>query len=181
MISLLWSLKCHKLYLKIKDDEILRKDVLKKLTRKSAVYHKQYWEKMALENIELPQECEQGGNLVLKYLKKEEKLNEISIALYTLENVRGNNVTISCIMTPGKKILEKYKDKPVCHLLMITDNHVAYIPDMREYMRLIFGDSRDKKRCYRCPTCFYLFRDENKLKNHFEEGVCINNYLNQPD
>ena len=30
---LLWTLKCHKLYLKIKDDEILRKDFVKDLTR----------------------------------------------------------------------------------------------------------------------------------------------------
>ena len=57
---------------------------------------------------------------------------------------------------------------------MITDNHVAFIPDMNDYMKVIYGDAQKRSRnCYRCTTCFYLFRNEDSLLTHLKEGICI--------
>ena len=65
---------------------------------------------------------------------------------------------------------------PPCHLLMISTNHVAYIPDITSYLGAVFDDPLPD-RVRRCKYCFALFPDPTKLKEHYVRGEC---YLSCP-
>ena len=169
---LLWAFKCYKTYSRI-EDETLQTEFVKELTRDKERLPANFWYDMHREDAILPEECKRTGNFALKHFKKMEQLNKTPIALYNMEKAKGDKVTISCILAPSKKILEEFKDTPTCHLLMITDDHVAFIPDMDNYMKSIFGSVGKKRKCYRCTTCFYLFKNEDSLLKHSKEGICI--------
>merc|ERR1711989_257572 len=56
---------------------------------------------------------------------------------------------------------------------MIGDSHVAFVPNFKRYMRVIFRDRIPLERCHRCQICFFKFRNAKELIYHLSNGTCI--------
>merc|ERR1711873_281090 len=100
-----------------------------------------YWEQMAAESVQMPPDVRQTGDFSLKHFKQLEKLNDFPIAVYNLEQGEEEGAaSISCLLAPDKQLVEG--GLPICNLLMISPSHVAFVPNFKRYMQVIF---RDKK------------------------------------
>ena len=67
---------------------------------------------------------------------------------------------------------------------MVTDDHVAYIPNISNYMSSVFdhnvpsnAKNRSEKvesiKHRRCPYCFMPLRSVDALKSHVRQGLCF--------
>ena len=100
---------------------------------------------MDIEDVRLPTLSMENGEFTMKNWKDLEKLNKQPIVVYNMEKRKGKKVHLTCIVAPSKKVLEKYKDVPTCHLIMLNSSHIAYIPDINSYMRNICNNRKKKK------------------------------------
>ena len=116
-------------------NNIRKDDDIKTLTKmKSGIYPEEYWERMYSQNVILPESTLDSREFNFKHWDAFEKLNKTPIVVYNLVKGKAENVNISCIRAPSKKILSKYKSNPSCHMLMLSNTHVVYIPDIVRYM-----------------------------------------------
>ena len=154
-----WAIRCYKIYNELEDIK-LKDDFIKDLATKD-IYPSDYWHRMLAQDLILPDDVLRSGAFQLKDFKSVEKLNNIPIALYNLEKgKKGDHVSVSCILAPKSELVDR--GIPICHLLMINSTHVAFIPNMKKYMKAIFADaSKNSKAPYnRCHICFFLFKTE---------------------
>ena len=171
-----WSIRCHKMLTSL--DNETREEYEKYLTsRRSGCYFSIYWEKMFEQNEVLPNEFMENDEFTIKNFKQLERLNGFPIAVYNLQKNKGDGVYLECIVAPTKHILKKFKNVEICHLLMINDTHVCYIPNMKRYMRSIFHDYCKGREW--CHLCFAGFGSIDKLAFHLSEGLCFNT-MSQP-
>ena len=84
---------------------------------------------------------------------------------------------VACVRAPTRQTLQKFS-KPPCHLLMMSPTHVAYIPDIEDYLNKVFHATRRGEHGRRCKYCFAVFGDRREdLQLHYLRGEC---YLNTP-
>ena len=55
------------------------------------------------------------------------------------ENENEAGYYVACIRAPSKQTLRKYT-RPPCHLIMMTPTHLAYIPDIEDFLCMAFHD-----------------------------------------
>merc|ERR1711917_79823 len=139
-----WAVRCYKLYSRISDVEKQRV-FIRDLSCTRGLYRASYWEQMAAETVQMPAEVRQTGDFSLKHFKQLEKLNDFPIAVYNLEQAEEDgSSSISCLLDPDKQLVEG--GLPICNLLMIDPSHVAFVPNFKRYMQVIFRDRRTAPR-----------------------------------
>ena len=134
---------------------------------------------LSKQPVNIPSQLFSQG-LTLKDFGKLEYLNKVPIAVYHLTKCKidPEGVYINTLRAPKTNILKKY-DTPVCHLLMISDDHVVYIPSIEKFMQSVFdhrvGREQNNRTHRRCPYCFSLVLNKEMLLSHLEKGTCYNN------
>ena len=142
---------------------------------------------LSKQPVNIPDQLFSHG-LTLKDFGKLEYLNKVPIAVYHLTKCKidPKGVYINTLRAPKINILKKY-DTPVCHLLMISDDHVVYIPSMENFMQSVFdhrlGRGKNQPLNHRtqrrCPYCFSIVLNKQMLISHLEKGTCYNE-ISQP-
>ena len=139
-------------------------------------------ETMNLDNLSkhylLEAQVSMPDSITIKNFSLIETMNKCAVIVYFIHRFFYDGLveySLSCVRAPKRGVLMKYTIPP-CHLLMISTNHVAYIPDITSYLGAVFDDP-DPDRVRRCKYCFALFPDSTKLKDHYIRGEC---YLSSP-
>ena len=142
-------------------------------------YGKNTEQALVEQHVKIPKNLFSKG-ITLKDFGQLESVNKLPIAVYYLTKCKidPKGVYINTLRAPKRSKLEKY-NTPVCHLLMLSDDHVAYIPNMEEYMQCVFdhriarGDQPINQRTIRrCPYCFNVLLNKDYLKSHLIKGTC---------
>ena len=193
---ILLALKAHKINISTRQDKSEIINSLKSAENPNFGLSGPYSEVLLNQKIEIPH-CLKDKGCTIRDLKHIERANSIPICLYYLDYLSSpkerkkllqrkkdvknsganllddehytDDVTICCVRAPSKKLMNKYKDKKICNLLLIGDKHVAYVPEMHEFLYTIFND---RPNINRCPLCFGIIHDSNMLESHLKSGIC---------
>ena len=148
-----------------------RVDHLAHLTMKrDGKISKEYWTKLRKYEVLLPNASILTGEFNFNHWTDLEKANRVPLAIHILKKSTGK-VNIECIRAPSQKIIQEFSQRDICHLLMLNESHVCYIPDMSKYMEKVFGKSSKN----RCMFCYLTFTTQTILHAHLTDGICYNN------
>ena len=131
-----------------------------------------HWAKLRKYKVLLPKASIVTGEFNFNHWTDLEKANRVPLAIHILKSQKSTGkVNIECIRAPSQKIMQEFSPRDICHLLMLNESHVCYIPDMSKYMEKAFGFSSEK----RCMFCYLTFATQTILGNHLNDGICYNN------
>ena len=178
-----YSLKSHFINVRKQMDEEERKRVITEL--RTSVNHSAFSAEtvnaLVSTSVFFPKATMEKG-VTMHHWRRMETANKVPIAVYNLTSADNKeDVHISCIRAPSKKIVAKYSNTPICHILLISKDHCVYIPDFQMYMKTVFRDKASNKNRQRCNYCFVLTQNENHLKSHLLKGHCFNTYTQPPN
>ena len=167
----LWALRVYKLLRSPNYNEKQKEKDLQTMSKpKLGIYPKDLEQRLAAQQIVLPQESIMDNHFNSSHWLSLEKCNNFPIAVYYLKN---SSRRVECIRAPSPKILHRYGMDKICNLLMIAENHVVYITDIIKYLR----SATDRFKATRplCQFCFQTFLNNNILTDHLNNGVCYTN------
>ncbi|XP_024879110.1 uncharacterized protein LOC112459306 [Temnothorax curvispinosus] len=129
--------------------------------RESSYRH--YTTVLNLQGIEFP--------MILKQIKKFERLNDISINVYTIEGEKTPTV-LPIQLTD----LKREKHVNLLYVQDPRDNNVGHFAWIKNLSRLVSSQlSRHNGRKYFCDRCLHYFRSSEKLEAHGVDCREINN------
>ena len=171
------ALKCH--FVNI-NENLLNKVIIIDNLRRNQNYKKYTAEAVdTLLNtkINIPTNLFNDG-IQLKDIGVLERGNKVPIALYYLRQhkTEPDKMCITTLRAPKSNIIKEYGVNKICHLALISSDHVVYIPDMASFMKKIFksgeGDRDESMTFRRCHFCFAVLRSKDMLRSHIVRGIC---------
>ena len=168
-----FSLKAHMINISPDIPFLTKKNIIEKLSRSEDKHLDN-----EIKNLLLDTQVSMKDSVTIKNFGVLERMNQFPIILYFIHRKFSDGAvtySLSCVRAPKRSTLRKYQ-RPTCHLLMISRNHVAYIPDITSYLGTVFDDSPEL-RVRRCKYCFTILSDVIKLNQHYMRGEC---YLSSP-
>ena len=177
-----WSLRAHFM---LTDPSNANRKNEQDLLEKSwtGQYSFELYNKLYKYKVSLPPACTSTGNFSNHHFADLEKANKLPIILYQLvkqkKHVKNQDVryNLHCIRTPSPDTLKLYGFKNVCHLLMVSDSHVCYIPNIKKYLNNALEPT---KYGVRCQICFNCFKTEEALSYHLNNAICYSKSRNPP-
>ena len=95
-----------------------------------------------------------------------EKINNISLPVYKLFTCSNGRMTLTLIRKGNKKITD---EKQKVYLLLISNNHVAYIKYINQFIRAFLNVGGDSEICH---NCLVKFKCKEYLKDHVTSRLC---------
>ena len=90
-----------------------------------------------------------------------ERLNNISMRIYSLDNIKGKKGELTLVR-------KGLKDKEVVHCLLLGNRHLALIPNFHDFMNVFTHQRRVKKKF--CDICLCICENETALDEH--KAIC---------
>ena len=116
---------------------------------------KQFIENLDYSGIEFP--------VTTKQYNKIEKQNNININVFGYEDKQPYPIYVS---------KEKYADR--MNLLLITENENKHYVLIKDFNKLMYNQTKHKKRKHFCMYCLQCFSSERVLTNHKENCIQVN-------
>ena len=121
----------------------------------------------------MPPESTMAGEFTMQHWDGLERANKIPIAVHLMKSgqTKEKSINIECIRVPTNNTIRSYFPSEICHMLMLTPEHVCYIPDVDLYLKQAFRQKSDHRCCY----CYVVFESSLKLISHKREANCHRN------
>ena len=157
------------------EKDIIMKDLLKN----GEFYRDETKDALMKQKVEFPANV--SNEFTMRDWSKLERSNQTPIIVYNLMKHKSKKevVYLTCIRAPKQKTFNKFRVSPTCHIVMLSSDHCAYIPDMVGFMKTIFNKPLNKTR-NRCKLCFAQLIDSNSLSLHLTRGACFGTYSQPP-
>ena len=171
---------CLKAHFINHDDNLpLRTDIIDELKIGNRHLSKNANEALYAKQVIYPDNIIQN-TFTVKDFAKLEKANKTPIVVYSMlanKSHKKEGLFINCIRAPKQRVLNRYRNKATCHILMLSPSHCAYIPNMTDFMNTIFKKNNSHRRCH---LCFGLLSNKQSLDAHLRLSTCFGSYSQPP-
>ena len=135
--------------------------------------HKHIWYRLRHFEVKIPPESTMTGEFTMHHWDGFERANKTPIAVHLMKNgeTKEKSINVECIRVPSNSTIRTYFPTEICHMLMLTPEHVCYIPDIDLFLKQAFKKTFD----HRCCFCYIVFESALKLNSHKRDGNCHRN------